>query len=91
MGPATQRFYEMVTTGKLRHDGDPRLARHLDNAQLKVDSRGNRLQKDARNSPRKIDLAVAAVMAVDRAGFWLTEPGPETFNGVPVKDIRFVW
>lgn len=91
MGPATQRFYEMVTNRKLRHDGDPRLARHLENAQLKTDARGSRLQKDARNSPRKIDLAVAAVMAVDRAGFWLTEPGPDTFQGVPVKDIRFVW
>ena len=91
MGPATQRFYEMVTTRKLRQFGDPALARHLDNAQLKVDSRGSRLQKDARNSPRKIDLAVAGVMACDRAGFWLTEPGPDTWNGVPIENIQFVW
>lgn len=91
MGPATQRFYEMVTTQKLSHAGDPRLARHITNAQLKVDSRGSRLQKDARNSPRKIDLAVAAVMAVDRAGYWLTQDGPDTFQGVPVKSIHFVW
>lgn len=90
-GPATQRFYEMVTTRKLRQFGDPRLARHIANCQLKIDARGARLQKDARNSPRKIDLAAAAVMALDRAGFWLSEPGPDTFNGVPVKDIRFVW
>jgi len=91
MGPATQRFYELVMTQKIRHDGDPRLARHLDNAQLKVDSRGSRLQKDAKGSPRKIDLAVAAVMAVDRAGFWLNEQGPDTIDGVPIEDIRFVW
>lgn len=91
MGPATQRFYEAVTTKRIRHSGDPRLARHLENAQLKVDSRGSRLQKDARNSPRKIDLAVAAVMALDRADFWLNEPGPDTIDGVPVEDVRFVW
>jgi phage terminase large subunit-like protein len=91
MGPATQRFYELVMTRKIRHSGDPRLARHLDNAQIKTDSRGSRLQKDARNSPRKIDLAVAAVMATDRAAFWLSEPGPDTIDGVPVEDVRFVW
>jgi phage terminase large subunit-like protein len=50
----------------------------MDNATLKVDSRGARLAKDARNSPRKIDLAVAAVMAFDRACAPLTD-GPEPF------------
>ena len=100
MSPATQRFYELVITQKIRHFGDPRLARHLGNAQLKTDSRGSRLQKDARNSPRKIDLAVGAVMATDRAGFWLTEPGPDHYawkdaagkvQSMPVEDIHFVW
>ena len=91
MGPATQRFYELVSTQRLSFDGDPRLLRHLGNAQIKTDQRGSRLVKDARNSPRKIDLAVAAVMAVDRAGFWLTQDGPGTYQGVPIKDIHFVW
>lgn len=91
MTPATQRFYELVTNQRLSHDGDPRLTRHLGNAQIRTDARGSRLQKDARNSPRKIDLAVAAVMAVDRAGWWLTQDGPDTFMGVPVKKIGFVW
>lgn len=102
MGPATQRFYEMVSTQKISHDGDPRLARHLENAQLKTDSRGSRLMKDARQSPRKIDLAVASVMAVDRAGWWLTqevwdepiytwkdEEGVE--HSKPVSEIGFVY
>ena len=91
MGPATQRFFELVNLRRLWHDGDPRLARHISNAQLKTDSRGARLAKDARNSPRKIDLAVAAVMAVDRAGWWFTQDGPGTFGGMPVSKIRFVW
>jgi phage terminase large subunit-like protein len=96
MGPATQRFYEAVTNRRLRHNGDPRMARHLENAQLKVDSRGSRLQKDARNSPNKIDLAVSAVMALDRADFYLNEPGQDDWvasDGTVhrIEDIGFVW
>lgn len=67
MVPATQRFYEAVLNGALTHSGDPRLARHIDNAVLRVDQRGARLAKETKSSPRKIDLAVAAVMALDRA------------------------
>jgi phage terminase large subunit-like protein len=76
MVPATQRFYEAVINRTLTHSGDPRLARHLDNAVLKVDARGSRLAKDARNSPRKIDLAVAAVMALDQAAVTVESPLP---------------
>jgi phage terminase large subunit-like protein len=67
MTPATQRFYEAVMNRGLTHSGDPRLARHIGNAVLKVDSRGHRIMKENKSSPRKIDLAVAAVMAFDRA------------------------
>lgn len=92
MGPATQRLYELVVTSQsIWHDGNPVLARHIGSAQLRVDARGQMLQKDARNSMRKIDAAVALVMAVDRAGYWLTQDGPETFKGVPIKQIGFVW
>jgi phage terminase large subunit-like protein len=91
MGPATQRFYELVQNRKIRHTGDPRLARHLGNAQIRTDERGSRLVKDARNSQRKIDLAVATVMAVDRAAFWVGQEPSGYFHGVPIEDIRFVW
>lgn len=67
MVPATQRFYEAVLNKTLTHDGDERLTRHVGNCVVKTDSRGSRLAKDTKNSPRKIDLAVAAVMAFDRA------------------------
>jgi phage terminase large subunit-like protein len=67
MTPATQKFYELVANRALTHSGDRRLARHLANAMLKVDSRGQRIVKEHKTSTRKIDLAVAAVMAVDRA------------------------
>jgi phage terminase large subunit-like protein len=67
MVPATQRFYEAVINRTLTHSGDPRLARHLANCTTRIDGRGTRLAKDAKASPRKIDLAVAAVMALDLA------------------------
>jgi phage terminase large subunit-like protein len=67
MTPATQRLRDMVNTRAITHDGDPRLSRHLSNAVLKSDSRGERLQKETKSSSRRIDLAVCAVMALDRA------------------------
>jgi phage terminase large subunit-like protein len=67
MTPATSRFYEAVVNGQLTHSGDSRLARHIGNAVLREDARGARLAKERKDSPRRIDAAVAAVMAHDRA------------------------
>jgi phage terminase large subunit-like protein len=80
MTPATQRFYEAVMNRSVTHSGDPQLARHLNNAVLKVDSRGQRIVKETKNSPRKIDLAVAAVMALDRVSF--AAPAYDIFQSV---------
>jgi phage terminase large subunit-like protein len=79
MVPATQRFYEAVINRALTHSGDPRLTRHVDNCIVKVDGRGSRLAKDAKNSPRKIDLAVAAVMALDQAATVVDQPEPNVY------------
>lgn len=73
MIPATTRFYEAVVNKQLTQSGDPRLARHMGNCALKVDARGARLTKEHKHSRRKIDLAVAAVMAHERA---VQEPEP---------------
>lgn len=67
MAPATSGFHDAVIDGSLTHDGDPRLARHIANCVLKADTRGSRIMKEAKTSPRKIDLAVCAVMALERA------------------------
>jgi len=66
--PATSKLYEAIMNGKLVHNGDAALARHLENCILKVDSqRGARITKDYRNPKLKIDLAIALLMAYDRA------------------------
>lgn len=67
MTPATQRFTDMVSTRALTHDGTAALTRHVSNAVLKTDSRGTRIVKEHKSSVRRIDLAVAAVMGVERA------------------------
>jgi len=67
MCPATARFQTAVVNGTLTHSGDERLTRHLGNAVVNDDYRGRRLRKQNKWSPRKIDLAIAAVMAHDRA------------------------
>jgi phage terminase large subunit-like protein len=59
--------FDAVMDGKLSQSGDPMLARHLDNAVLKIDNIGPRIVKENRNSNRRIDAAVAALIAYDRA------------------------
>ena len=67
MTPSTKRFTDMVLTRQLTHDGNPALTRHISNAVLSQDSRGTRIRKETKSSVRRIDLAVAAVMGVERA------------------------
>lgn len=74
MAPATDRFYQAVRTGALTHDADERLAAHLAHCVAHPTAQGDLVTKDRRNSPRKIDAAVAAIVAVDRAAFHATRP-----------------
>jgi phage terminase large subunit-like protein len=67
MVPACSKLYQAVTESQLTHDGNPTLTRHLSNTVIKVDRLGPRIVKEHRGSPRKIDAAVAAVIAFDRA------------------------
>lgn len=43
MTPATTGLYEAVINAAVTHSGDPRLARHVGDAVLRVDARGTRL------------------------------------------------
>lgn len=88
MVAASQRFYEAVTQDEIKWGGEPiltaSLTRHLSNAAVKVDRFGPRLVKEHRGSPRKIDLAVCAVMALDRARYYASEAEK------PPRSVEFV-
>jgi phage terminase large subunit-like protein len=74
MVPACAKFYDAVVAGKLTHDGNPLLTRHLSNAVVKTDRIGPRIVKEHRGSPRKIDAAVASIIGFDRATVSRDEP-----------------
>jgi phage terminase large subunit-like protein len=67
LAPATSSFYEAVVNKVLTHDGSAELGRHISHAIIKQDPRGVRITKESKKSTRRIDLAMAAVMAFDRA------------------------
>lgn len=72
---AAQRFYDAAKDHMLTHSGEPRLARHIGNAVIRATPQGWRVQKETPNSPRKIDLAICAVMGHAYASA-LVEEGP---------------
>jgi phage terminase large subunit-like protein len=74
MAPATDRLYQAVVTGAVSHDGDPRLAAHIGNCVAKPTPMGDLVSKDKKGSPRKIDAAVAAIVAFDRVAFNSNRP-----------------
>jgi phage terminase large subunit-like protein len=67
MVTACAKFYDAVTEKRLSNDGDPMVSRHFTNAVTKADNLGVRIVKENRNSNRRIDCAVAAIAAYDRA------------------------
>lgn len=62
-GPACSAFYAAVMDGLLSHDGDTRMAKHVANAVSRPTPHGVVIEKWNKDSPRRIDLAVSAVMA----------------------------
>lgn len=67
MIPACAKFYDAVVSEKLTHDGSGLITRHISNAVVKTDRLGPRIVKEHRGSMRKIDGAVASIIAFDRA------------------------
>ncbi len=67
MVKAWKAFYDAVLDGTFTHDGDPRLARHVEAMVLKIDARGARPTKEHKASTRHIDLGVCAVAGLERA------------------------
>lgn len=69
MAPATDFLYQSVMESALEHDGDPRMQAHMDHAVARNTNLGDLISKDRKGSPRKIDSAVGAIVALDRARF----------------------
>jgi phage terminase large subunit-like protein len=67
MAPACDRLRADVLEGTVTHDGSAVLARHVGHAVAKQTPYGTLLTKAHPDSPRKIDVAVAAVVAYERA------------------------
>ena len=77
MAAACSSFYQAATSGGLTHDAHPGLARHVGNAVLKESSAGAYITKEDKSSPRKIDAAIAGVIAWNRARWWHDNPKVE--------------
>lgn len=65
MVAALERFREAVLSGQLTHDGTTLLRRHVLNARRRVSRSGIQISKEYPGSPRKIDAAMAAVLAYE--------------------------
>lgn len=74
MAPATDRLYAAVMDHQVTHDGDARLDEHLQACRAKRTPMGDLVTKDKRGSKRKIDGAVGAIVAYDRAAWHLANP-----------------
>ncbi|MDH6462066.1 hypothetical protein M2302_002241 [Micromonospora sp. A200] len=60
---AHERLMQTIFDGKLRHDGDLSLRRHLLNARRRTNNYGVSFGKESRESPRKVDLYAALMLA----------------------------
>lgn len=84
MATAVATFYQAATTGAMTHDGHPGLARHVANAVLKESAQGAFIVKESKASPRKIDAAIAAVVAFARAQWHFQNPKQAVNAGVMI-------
>jgi phage terminase large subunit-like protein len=79
MIPACGNLYELIVGGKIAHDGSPTYTDQILSAAQRMTDNGWRLSKN--KSRRKIDAAIATVMAVDRAtARQRTKPIPTIVN-----------
>lgn len=74
MAPATDRLYQAIALGEVSHDGDERVNAHFSHAVARSTPLGDLVSKDKKGSPRKIDAAVAAIVAFDRAAWHVKRP-----------------
>ena len=66
MSPPTKELMKLVLEKRIAHSGHPVLRWCMDNVFVRTDPAGN-IKMDKEKSTEKIDVAVATVMALDRA------------------------
>jgi phage terminase large subunit-like protein len=67
MSELCSRLYTAIVNEAVSHDGNPRLSAHMSHAVTKETPDGAYVTKVDRHSAKKIDLAVAAILAYGRA------------------------
>ena len=68
MAESKKRLHTAVMLGQMKHNNDPILTRHVLNAHIEETPWGDLLRKDIRGGSRKIDAAVASVLAFEARG-----------------------
>jgi hypothetical protein len=93
-----RRFRDAVTSAEISHSGSKVLRRHIGNAKLRelshpTDDKGrpmHTLDKESHMSPRKIDGAMAAILAwkgrMDAIGANIVNLNPQPTNAVPPQN-----
>jgi phage terminase large subunit-like protein len=66
MSPPTKELMKLTLEQKIAHGGNPVLRWNMDNIFIRTDPAGN-IKADKEKSTEKIDGAIAAIMALDRA------------------------
>ena len=81
MSAPMKQLEVLVTSGRLRHDGNPVLRWMFDNVSVKTDPAGN-IKPDKDKSAERIDGVVGLIMGIDRAVLRKTEVNPYADGGV---------
>lgn len=74
---AHERLMQTIFDGKLKHDGDADLRRHVMNARRRSNNYGISFGKESRESPRKVDLYAALLLAHEALHDLRTRAKPE--------------
>lgn len=68
MAESNERFHTAIMLGQMKHNNDEVITRHVLNAHIEETPWGDLLRKDIRGGSRKIDAAVASVLAFEARG-----------------------
>ncbi len=83
LSPPSKELLRLVLEQRVAHGGHPILRWNMDNIVVKEDEAGN-IKPDKKKAVERIDGAVAAIMALDRALIQPKKPNP----GIAIYDFN---